>query len=448
MILKIRGCGRKADPYLEGSMNPARTNRRENGSAMLVAFFVLALVSGIGIALLFVSTHEVHSSNADVRSKQVFYLAEAGMEAARATLRNTNGAGPFTDDLTTHAGADGVIDFDPDALEVTYDTDGNVTGLTGYDDDLPLIAPTAFGDGWYAAFISNDAVNGTSPTDTNDRIVITGIGMGPQNSFEIVQSVVTRELVIPPAAITLLGPSPTFVGGHSNPKQYVGEDCGGTGGTPGLYAPLVGVIGSSAEAGVESGIGSNPAYSSGPYLGDQTFADLLDSGEPTYHTALDAVWTDCEALVDMIEKIRLIADVVCTSGTSCTLPPSSPDRVIFVDDDYALNEDGAGLIVVTGDFTTNGGVAWEGMMWAIGTGQFRRNGGGAAEISGSILAADVAGPDGIYGNADDCTMGVGGFGPASFDENGGGNGATTYCTDDILASSPAYPYEIVEFRQH
>ncbi len=87
-------------------------------------------------------------------------------------------------------------------------------------------------------------------------------------------------------------------------------------------------------------------------------------------------------------------------------------------------------------------------MWAIGTGQFRRNGGGAAEISGSILAADVAGPDGIYGNADDCTMGVGGFGPASFDENGGGNGATTYCTDDILASSPAYPYEIVEFRQH
>ena len=86
-------------------------------------------------------------------------------------------------------------------------------------------------------------------------------------------------------------------------------------------------------------------------------------------------------------------------------------------------------------------------MWAIGTGQFRRNGGGSATVNGSIMAADIAGPDGIYGNADDCTGGVGGFGPASFDENGGGNGTTTYCTDDISNASPAYPYEIVEFRQ-
>jgi hypothetical protein len=87
------------------------------------------------------------------------------------------------------------------------------------------------------------------------------------------------------------------------------------------------------------------------------------------------------------------------------------------------------------------------MMWAIGTGEFRRNGGGGATVDGSILAANIAGPDGIYGNADDCTGGVGGFGPASFDENGGGNGQTTYCTDDIFDASPAYPYELVEFRQ-
>ncbi len=423
-------------------------HRQDTGSALVMAVFVLAMISSIGIALLFMSTTEVRSSTADLRSKQVYYLAEAGMEAGRATLLIINGAGPFTDDLTTHAGADGVLDFDPDALQVTYDSNGNVTGLAGYDDDVPLIAPTAFGDGWYAAFLTNDAINGTSPTDTNDRVMITGVGLSADNSVEIVQAVIVREVIIPPAAITLLGPSPSFIGGASNPKLYIGEDCNGTGGVPGYYAPLVGVVGAAAEALVETGIGSDPAYSSGPYTGDQSFADLTDSSEPTYQGVLDTVWTTCQELHDKVEQIRLIADVVCTDGNSCTLPTTfSPDTIVFVDDDYSLNTDGQGLILVTGDFTTNGGVAWDGMMWAIGTGNFRRNGAGSAEIAGSILAANIAGPDGVYGTADDCTGGVGGFDTASFDENGGGTGTTMYCSDDIFNATPAFPYELVEFRQ-
>jgi hypothetical protein len=413
-----------------------------------MAVFVLALLSSMGVALLFLSGNEVKLSEADVRSKQVFYLAEAGMEAGRATLLILNGAGSFSNDLAIYAGADGILDFDANALQATYDTDGNVTGLTGYGDDVPLIDPTVFGGGWYAAFLTNDAVNGTSPGDTNDRVMITGVGMDSMNSFEIVQAVITREIVTPPAAITLLGPTPSFSGGESNPKLYIGEDCNGTGGEPGLYAPLVGVIGGAAETLVESGIGTDPAYTSGPYAGEDTFADLTDTTEPTYNDPLDSVWTNCQELHDLVEKVRLTADVVCPAGNSCVLPPSTPDRVIFVDDDYNLNDSGEGLILVTGDFTTNGAVTWNGMMWAIGTGEFRRNGGGGATVNGSILAADIAGPDGIYGNADDCTGGVGGFGTASFDENGGGTGTTTYCTDDISNASPPYPYEIVEFRQH
>jgi hypothetical protein len=423
-------------------------HRQDTGSALVMAVFVLALLSAMGIALMFMSRTEVRSSEADMRSKQVYYLAEAGMEAGRATLLILNGVGPFSDDLATYAGVDGALDFDPSTLQVSYDTDGNVTGLTGFGDDVPLINPTVFGDGWYAAFMTNDVVNGTSPTDTNDRVVITGVGMSANNSIEIVEAIVIRELLIPPAAIMLLGPSPSFSGGESNPKLYIGDDCNGVGGQPGLEAPLVGVVGATAEALVEAGIGSDPAYTSGTYTGDETFADLTDSTEPTYNDPLDPVWTDCEQLHDMVESIRLIADVVCTNGSSCTLPPSSPDRLILVDDDYTLGDSGEGLIVVTGDFTTNGSVSWEGMMWAIGTGEFRRNGGGGAAVTGSILAADIAGPDGIYGNSDDCTGGVNGFGSTSFDENGGGNGTTTYCTDDILAASPAFPYKLVEFRQH
>ncbi len=350
-------------------------HRQDTGSAMIMAVFVLVLLTGMGTTLLFMTQSELQMSQANLRSKQVFYLAEAGMEAGRATLLELNGAGSFSDDLATYAGADGILDFDPDALQATYDAGGNVTGLIGYGDDLPLIDPTVFGDGWYAAFLTNDAVNGASTTDTNNRVMITGVGLDSENSLEIVQAIVKRRIVIPPAAIMMLGPTPSFVSGHSNPKLYVAEDCAGSG-EPGLYAPVVGVIGGAAETLVESGIGSDPAFSSGPYVGEDTFADLTDPAEPTYSGPLDSVWTDCQALHDLVEDIRGLADVVCTDGTSCTLPPSSPSRIIFVDDDYTLNESGEGLLLVTGDLTTHGGISWDGMMWIIGTGQYRRNGGG------------------------------------------------------------------------
>ncbi|NIQ84842.1 MAG: hypothetical protein GTN83_08485 [Acidobacteria bacterium] len=424
------------------------SHRQDRGSALIMAVFMLALITSMGVALIFMSTTEVRSSTADTRSKQVYYLAEAGMEAGRATLLILNGPGTFTDDLTTYAGADGVLDFDPDALQVTRDVLGNVTGLAGYDDDVPLIPPTPFGDGWYAAFMTNDAVNGTSPTDTNDRVVITGVGMGPDNTLEVVQAVIIRETMIPPAAITMLGPNPSFIGGASNPKLYMGEDCNGAPeGIPGYYAPLVGLTSSTAEALAESGIGSNTAYSSGPYVGDQAFADLTDSTEPTYQGPLDTVWTTCQELHDKIEQIRLVADVLCTDGSSCTLPAPATDNVVLIDDDYSLNSDGAGLIIVTGQFVVNGGVTWEGMMWAIGEGYYRRNGAGSGVTAGSIVIADIAGPDGIYGTADDCTGGDGGFASPSFDENGGGTGDTMYCSDDIWNAAPAFPYEIVQFRQ-
>lgn len=422
-------------------------HRQETGSALVMAIFVLALLSSMGVALLFLSTNEVKMSRADTRSKQVFYLAEAGMEAGRAQLLILNGATSFSDDLATYAGANGVLDFDTNAVQATYDTDGNVTGLTGYGDDVPLIGATAFAGGWYAAFLTNDAINGTSTNDTNNRVMMTGIGLDSENSFEIVQAVITRKVIIPPAAIMLLGPTPNFSGGQSNPKLYIGEDCNGTGGVANLYAPLVGVIGTTAESLVESGIGTDPAYTSGPYTGEDTFADLTDPTEPTYIEPLDSVWTDCQALHDLVESFRVIADVVCLDGNSCTLPPSSPSRLIFVDDNYSLNTSGEGMLLVTGDFTASGGISWNGMIWVIGSGDYTRNGGGGGTFNGSIVIANIAGPDNVYGTADDCTGGDGGFSASSFNENGGGNGTTTYCTDNISNASPAFPYKIVEFRQ-
>ena len=87
------------------------------------------------------------------------------------------------------------------------------------------------------------------------------------------------------------------------------------------------------------------------------------------------------------------------------------------------------------------------MILALGEGRFERNGGGNGDISGAIMVADIAGPDDLYGTADDCTGGDNGFDSAEYENNGGGNADTGFCSTDIIAARPNPPYDIVAFRQ-
>jgi hypothetical protein len=64
-----------------------------------------------------------------------------------------------------------------------------------------------------------------------------------------------------------------------------------------------------------------------------------------------------------------------------------------------------------------------------------------------VFVADIAGPDEIFGTADDCTGGEDGFMPAYFNMQGGGMGDNVFCTDALLPSMPEEPYRIVDFRQ-
>jgi hypothetical protein len=95
-----------------------------------------------------------------------------------------------------------------------------------------------------------------------------------------------------------------------------------------------------------------------------------------------------------------------------------------------------------------GNTDWAGLILVIGEGDYRLNGAGTGEISGGMIVADIAGPDNIFGNDDDCTGGTDGFGRAIFDERGGGNAGSIYCTVDLVNVNPVKPYDVVEFLQH
>jgi hypothetical protein len=360
----------------------------------------------------------------------------------------------FDDDLVAAAGADTNISVQPTQIQPVFDASGNLTALTGVGDDVPLVSIQAVEGGFIAAYLMNDPLDGrTSKTDTNDRVIIVGVAAGRDRSFETVEALIERRPpipLIPPATITLLGQPPSFYSATSKVKDYEGEDCGGSG-VAGLYLPVIGVIGGGAESEAEAGIETNPDFQSGPYVDEDVFADLTDPTELTVVSGvgtIDPAWNDCETLQIMLEHLEDTADYICRSS-KCDFPDYGPDTVIFIDGDYSMEptQSGQGILVCTGELTFLGKTSWSGLVFVVGEGVYRLNGAGKGVISGSMVIADIAGADDVYGTADDCKKGADGLGKAVFDERGGGNSATQYCTSDLTQTN-VRPYEVVEFLQH
>ncbi len=162
---------------------------------------------------------------------------------------------------------------------------------------------------------------------------------------------------------------------------------------------------------------------------------------------IDPRWMSCPAVVELARQVKSAADYTCTSSSPCTHWASSTiSTITYVEGDVALPT-GKGLILITGTATQNGHDSWDGLLLCIGKGGYQFSGGGSGHAFGGALVANVAGPDRLLFTADDCTSGVGGFEPASYVGNGGGNKDTIYCRDAIQLSLKKVPFRMLTFRQ-
>ena len=427
-----------------------------------MAIFVLFLISSMGAALLFMADSDVKMNKAGLRAKAAFFEAEAGLENARNVLRlqNIASANPsgYSDELLVAAGSGGAIQVDPATIAPVYNSAGQVTGFTGYGNDVPLVAFTAFSGGWHAAFLTNDPIDGrTNTTDTNDRLMITSIGATSDRSVEVIQAIIEPQIFPSlPATITMLGPTPAdFTGGSSGAKNYDGDDCDGAGGytgIPGLHMPVVGGIGSASDAFIANELATKGGtYNSGGNTGSNTVrrldVDRRSALEHPHQSSVDQLRGCPDARLSGEERggLRLhdrVAVLALELVDDLARSPTSRATSISV---RAMT--GRGILWVTGSLTLRGNTSWEGPIIVAGKGDFERNGGGNGNTWGGIVVANIAGADGVYGTGDDCTGGTGGFLPAIFHTNGGGNHDTVYCSDAINQALNGLPLKVLDFRQ-
>jgi len=424
-----------------------------------MAVFVLVLVASMGVGLLFTTQTELKMSMASVKAKQAFFLSEGGLEDGRDTIFQINKISPnprdLTEELQALSGGDDFLDFDYRNLQPTYDVDGNLTGFTGFGNDVPLRAMTGLGDGWYAAFVNNDPVEGvTSVIDNNNQLLLTAVAVNEDGSAEMVRALVERPdtFAIPPAAITILGPNAIFDGGNSSAKKYVGDDHGshcpaGVGGD----VPVVGVIGATSETSAETGVQKPSNYVQGAETGVDTVDDL------TLMPDLPELWTDCELLVELGELIWSQVDLRGDSSTpEADLGTPGAPKSVFIEGNYVLSggTSGAGLLWVTGELTVDGNANWQGPIFVVGEGVFLRDGAGNGILAGGIIVADVSGPDRVLFTGDDCsgddgTLGTSddGVAQSTYKVNGSGTGTTGYCSAYFTDWQGMRPFRILSFHQ-
>jgi hypothetical protein len=115
------------------------------------------------------------------------------------------------------------------------------------------------------------------------------------------------------------------------------------------------------------------------------------------------------------------------SGTATYLPTGgsgTPTGFTFVKGDYVMGTgSGSGLLIVTGELTTNGNTNFSGLVLVLGTGYVNRNGGGGGAFYGATFIAAVDWP--AAGTPQTS------FGAPFFNFNGGGNATMQYDSQAI-----------------
>ena len=330
-----------------------RLLKSENGVLLIAALTLLSALTLVGTTAYLLSSTDIKIGGNFRNHQMALQVAMAGTERARQAIRienmSSSDAGSFSDELNsaTRKGANGVLN-----------------GYSTTTDDQPIVNGTLNGFS-YAAYLTNDSVDGTSNiTDGNGKVLLTSVATGPNNSKARVEIIVQLN--------TAVASSPAVV--------YSKGDVTGNGSSL--------TINGSDACSQETALG--PIYTKDPATTSLNGSPTL-SGSPStpQHGTLDL---DIQGLIDSLKPST--TTTLTEDENSGTYGSTSNYVTVYSDTSAPPNDQGLklqnvtgyGILLVKGDLVLGGGFTWNGLIYA--TGSVTLNGGGGAGINvyGQIYA--------------------------------------------------------------
>ncbi|MDX6289340.1 MAG: hypothetical protein QOH42_1139 [Blastocatellia bacterium] len=424
------------------STHDAKKRKSERGAALITSLLVATVLLVGGGALIQITSMSAANSIDSTSEAQAYYAAEAGLQAALNALRgnaaHTSSALPTG--MTTIDFRNAVIasssndcpsgaNGDPSTsarlsrwlpYSATQTAGTRVTVGTNPTTQYSVVVLLPPGpDGIFGT--ADDDVMPASPGIPN-RLLIQSIGYGPNSAQKRMSMIVARAAFDPmvPAMMTLVGapagsPAMSFDSGNSANHIYSGVDHAGLMSTLPAFGTTNTVdntratteAGSNTTSTPASAIVSLPAYLQTP---------------PLARGFLDGMYT-----------------IATTDPTAHYLPnggSGNPTGFTFVKGDYVMGSgSGSGILVVTGELTTNGSTDFNGLIYVIGTGAINRNGGGGGAFYGATFVANVDWPA--------QSPALTNFGAPFFNFNGAGVATMQYDSAAVAAALNLMPAPVL-----
>src|SRR5687767_4299934 len=420
-------------------MKFSTTDSNERGAALLTMLLVSILLLSAGLVLV-TSTSVSTTATLDTTAEMQAYAgAEAGLEAALSVLRGhiapdaslgttkmnfRNAANPATSNKTGDPWATGnaAVSRLSGWLNYSYQNPAVVN-----DWRVPLTNSYAPATGIaFRITITDPDDSGpiaTRQITTNvnyqpSRLIIQSEGYGPKGSVKRLEMIIRRSGFDfdPPATITLPGgPGVDISLGDSTEVEFSGNDLGDP---PQDSLPTVSVDPGNVGT-VQTVIdGMNEDAQVVPGVPGTLNAD----NTPSFVQSGDAARTFLNEMREFAnESNRLFSDKAGADAAGGLGTPTNP-RFTFIDNyngdpvDLGANQQGSGILIVTGELITQGTTDFQGIILVLGRGKMQRNGGGTGLMQGAILVANFD----PYGEPGDP------IGAPWFTVDGGGNSTISY----------------------
>jgi Tfp pilus assembly protein PilX len=398
---------------------PGQRDRiNERGAALIITLLVSTALLVAGGALIQMTSRSARNAIDSTAETQAYYAAEAGLNVALNVLRRNVPSNPVGKQATFR----NAVDNPTLGPWLNYNT--TVSGKSA----------VSLGNCAYSIEVIGD---GTVAPKQPKRVIVQATGYGPNSAKKQMRMIIARNAfeATAPAMMTLIGtpvgsPPMFFDGGTSANHVYTGDDNAGA--VTGL--PAFGVTNpidyAKAYDSASKNTTSDPKVQivSGPSI-----PDYLQSPKDA-RAFLDKM----RALADEGQKQNLPGVSYLPGGSSGT-----PTGFTFVNGNYTMGPgSGSGLLIVTGDLTTNGGTDFTGLILVIGKGSVNRNGGGGGKFLGATFIANVDWP--VVAPAEPKTD----FGAPFFNFNGAGKATMQYdssAIEDALQTLPGPVLGVSEY---